>query len=48
MQLVDNVQELEEEGREASVLGGVVEIAPVVEPVPEGHPLLLDQNSETL
>ena len=48
MQLVDNVQELEEDGCEAAVLARVVQIAPVIEPVAPHHPLLLYQGAETL
>ncbi len=48
MELVDNVQELEEDGREAAVLVGTVQAAAVVESVPKGQPLLLHQNTESL
>ena len=48
MQLVNYVQELEEDGREPGVLVGVVQVAPVVEPVTQRQPLLLHQNPEPL
>ena len=47
MQLVDDVEELEEHGGEAAV-AGVPEVAPLVEPVTEGQPLLLYKSAETL
>ena len=47
MQLVDDVEELEEDRGEAAV-GAVAEVASLVEPVPEGQPLLLYQGAETL
>ena len=43
VQLVDNVEELEEDGGEAGVRAGVVDVAAVIEPMSEGDPLLLDQ-----
>ncbi len=48
MQLVDNVEELQEDGGEAAVLVGAAEAAPVVEPVTKGQPLLLHQHAESL
>jgi len=48
MQLVDNVEELKEDWREAAVLVGAAEAAPVVEPVTKGQPLLLHQHAESL
>ena len=48
VELVDNVQELEEDGGEAAVLAGAVEAAAMVEPVPKGQPFLLDEDTESL
>ena len=47
MQLVDNVKELEEDRGETAV-GAVAKVAPLVEPVTKGQPLLLYQGAETL
>lgn len=48
LDLVHDVQELEEGGREAAVLGFGVQVAAVAETMPEGDPLLLDKHAETL
>ena len=45
-ELVDDVQELEEDGSEATVLAGVIQVTPVVEPVPVTGPLLLQESPE--
>ena len=47
MQLVDDVKELEEDGGEASI-GAVAQVAPLVEPVTKGQPLLLYEGAEPL
>ena len=47
VQLVDDVKELEEHGGEASI-GAVAQVAPLVEPVTEGQPLLLYEGAEAL
>merc|ERR1719320_2421587 len=47
MQLVNNVEELEEERSETRVLARVVNVAPMVEPVPEGNPFFLYESAET-
>ena len=47
MQLVDDVKELQEDRGEASV-GAVTKVAPLVEPVTEGQPLLFYKSAETL
>ena len=47
MQLVDDVKELEKDGGEASI-GAVAQVAPLVEPVTEGQPLLLYEGAEAL
>ena len=47
MQLVDDVKELEEDRGETTV-GAVAKVAPLVEPVTKGQPLLFYQGAETL
>ena len=47
-QLVHNVQELEEDGREGGVLVAVAQVAAIVESVSERQPLLLYQDSKSL
>merc|ERR1719315_18264 len=47
VQLVNNVKKLEEKRSKAGVLAGVVNVAPVVEPVPEGKPLFFYECAET-
>ena len=47
MQLVDDVKELQEDRGEAAI-GAVAKVAPLVEPVTKGQPLLLYESAETL
>ena len=47
MELVDDVKELQEDRGEASI-GAVAKVAPLVEPVTEGQPLLLYEGAESL
>ena len=45
---MDNIQKLEKNGREARILVPIGQVAPVVEAVSKGQPLLLNENSEPL
>ena len=47
-QLMHNVQELEEDGREGGVLVAVAQVAAVIEPVSKRQPLLFYQDSKSL
>ena len=47
MQLVDDVEELQENRGEATI-GAVTKVAPLVEPVTKGQPLLFYEGAETL
>ena len=48
VQLVNNVQKLEKDGGEAAVLTGIIQVAPVVEPMAKVDPFLLNQGPEAL
>ena len=47
MELVDDVKELQEDRGEATI-GAVPKVAPLVEPVTKGQPLLFYQGAEAL
>ena len=46
--LVNHIQKLQEDGREAAGDGGLRQVTSVGEPVSEGEPLLLHEDSEPL